>query len=53
MKATFLNSPQSGHFATRAREWGPYVLAALLLPGGLIVALAMWIYQHTHKGVEK
>lgn len=53
MKATTMNSPHHGRFATRVREWGPYLLAALLLPGGLIVALGLWIYQHAHKGAGK
>lgn len=53
MKAMAMNFLHSIPFATRAREWGPYLLAAILLPGGLIVALAMWIYQRTHKGDGK
>lgn len=53
MKATTMKSPHFANLATRVREWGPYLLAALLLPGGLIVALGMWFYQRTHKEVVK
>jgi hypothetical protein len=27
------------------REFGPYVAAELLLPGGTLVALALWLYR--------
>ena len=26
------------------REFGPYVAAELLLPGGTLIALALWLY---------
>lgn len=53
MKATTMHLPQPSQLAIRAREWGPYALAALLLPGGLIVALVLWASQHFHKGDVK
>jgi hypothetical protein len=27
------------------REFGPYLAAELLLPGGTLVALALWLYR--------
>jgi uncharacterized iron-regulated membrane protein len=53
MKATTMNTLHSDQFIARLREWGPYLLAALLLPGGVIVALGMWLHQHYRKGAEK
>ena len=46
MKATTMNTPIPSQFAARMREWGPYLLAVLLLPGGLIAALVLWLHQH-------
>ena len=30
------------------REFGPYAAAELLLPGGSIIAVLLWLYRH-HK----
>jgi hypothetical protein len=30
----------------RAKDWSPYLLAELLLPGGTAIALALWAYRH-------
>jgi hypothetical protein len=30
------------------REFGPYAAAELLLPGGSILAILLWLYRH-HK----
>ena len=27
------------------RKWSPYLLVELLLPGGTLIALAMWLYR--------
>jgi hypothetical protein len=27
------------------RQFGPYVAAELLLPGGTLIALALWLYR--------
>jgi len=32
-----------------ARAASPYVLAELLLPGGTLIALALWLYRHRAK----
>ena len=29
-----------------AREATPYLLAELLLPGGTLIAIALWLYRH-------
>jgi hypothetical protein len=29
-----------------ARQASPYLLAELLLPGGTLVAIALWLYRH-------
>jgi hypothetical protein len=32
---------------------GPYALIELLLPGGSVIALALWLYRHrTHAAVR-
>jgi hypothetical protein len=32
-----------------ARSASPYLLAELLLPGGTLIALLMWLYRHRDK----
>jgi hypothetical protein len=32
-----------------ARAASPYLLIELLLPGGTLVALALWLYRHRSK----
>ena len=39
--------------ATRLRAMGPYLLAAVLLPGGLIGAPLVWLYRRCHKEEPK
>jgi len=29
-----------------ARSASPYLLAELLLPGGTLIAIALWLYRH-------
>jgi hypothetical protein len=29
-----------------ARDASPYLLAELLLPGGTLIAIALWLYRH-------
>jgi hypothetical protein len=29
-----------------ARTASPYLLAELLLPGGTLIAIALWLYRH-------
>ena len=39
----------------RVREFGPYAAIALVLPGGSLIAVLLWIYrksQHAHKTQE-
>jgi hypothetical protein len=31
-----------------ARDVGPYLLVEILLPGGSLLALALWLYQQSH-----
>jgi hypothetical protein len=33
----------------RVRELGPYAAAELVLPGGTLIALALWAYRHYRK----
>ena len=40
-----------GKIAASARKLSPYVLTGLLLPGGSIVALLMWLHQRKHKEI--
>jgi hypothetical protein len=32
-----------------ARDASPYLLAELLLPGGTLIALALWFYRNRHR----
>ena len=34
-----------------AQAAAPYVLVDLLLPGGSLIALALYVYRRTHAGV--
>ena len=34
---------------TAARNAAPYLLVEILLPGGSLIALAMWMYRHDSK----
>ena len=31
-----------------ARSASPYILTELLLPGGTLIALGLWLYRHRH-----
>jgi hypothetical protein len=33
------------------REFGPYAVAELLLPGGTVIAVLLWLYRR-HRRVE-
>lgn len=35
-----------------ARDFGPYLLVELLLPGGTLIALLLWLYRH-RQGAER
>jgi hypothetical protein len=35
----------------RAGEIGPYLAIELILPGGSLVALLLWLYRRTNRGV--
>lgn len=39
-------------FLTGARNASPYLLAELLLPGGTLIALLMWLYRHRDKSTD-
>jgi hypothetical protein len=34
------------------RELGPYALVELLVPGGSILAVLLWLYRRNHKREE-
>ena len=36
-------------FLQGARELSPYLLVELLLPGGTVIALLLWIYRNQSK----
>jgi hypothetical protein len=36
-------------FLQGARNASPYLLMALLLPGGSVIALLLWIFRHNHR----
>lgn len=33
-----------------ARKLSPYLMVELLLPGGTLIALLLWLYRHHYKG---
>jgi hypothetical protein len=35
-----------------ARNFGPYLLLEVLLPGGSVMALLLWLYRHHYKKVH-
>jgi hypothetical protein len=35
-------------FLAGARSASPYLLVELLLPGGTLIALLLWIWRHRH-----
>ncbi|HJS78497.1 MAG TPA: hypothetical protein VJ778_13875 [Burkholderiales bacterium] len=35
-----------------ARTLSPYLLVELLLPGGTLIALLLWLFQHWRKGAS-
>jgi hypothetical protein len=35
-----------------ARQASPYLLVELLLPGGTLVALILWLYRRQRRGME-
>jgi hypothetical protein len=34
------------HLLPKAKALGPYVLVELILPGGSLIALGLWLYHH-------
>lgn len=45
-----MNLLNPGRIGTRLRRLSPYLLLELLLPGGSILALLLWLHQRGHKG---
>lgn len=45
-----MNPTWMARLASRARKLGPYFLIELLLPGGSILALLLWLRQRCHAG---
>ena len=43
---TTAQSSWIAHLATLMRSFGPYVVIELLLPGGSLIALSLWIFRH-------
>jgi len=43
---TTAQSSWIAHLATLMRSFGPYVVIELLLPGGSMIALSLWIFRH-------
>jgi len=39
-------------FLQGARELSPYLLVELLLPGGTVIALLLWIYRNRSKDLK-
>lgn len=45
-----MNAPQLRRIGTHVRRLSPYFLVELLLPGGSLLALLLWLHQRNHKG---
>ena len=43
---TTVQSSRIARLATLMRSFGPYAAIELLLPGGSLIALALWIFRH-------
>jgi len=41
-----MSHPSLRWLSRRARDLGPYLLVELLLPGGTLLALLLWLSQH-------
>jgi hypothetical protein len=48
MKAAIANLLNHYRVATRLREFGPYFLLELVMPGGSVIALLLWWHRHCH-----
>jgi hypothetical protein len=42
-------SPLLKWLIARSRTTGPYFAIALLMPGGLLIAIFLWIVRHRHE----
>jgi hypothetical protein len=45
-----MNASQLSRIGTHVRRLSPYFLVELLLPGGSLLALLLWLHQRHHKG---
>ena len=41
-----------GKVASAARTYGPLLAIALVVPGGSLVALGLWLYQRRHNASD-
>lgn len=48
MKAALIQLLKHRMLATRLREFGPYFLLELVMPGGSVLALLLWWHRHRH-----
>ena len=51
MKATTMNTTRMNRLVQWLRRIGPYSLLVLLMPGGSVLALLLWVHQHWHKEI--
>jgi hypothetical protein len=49
MKAALIHLLTQNPIATRLREFGPYFLLELVMPGGSVLALLLWWHRHRHE----
>ena len=47
-----MNAAASNRILQALRSWGPYLLIELLLPGGTLLALLLWLYQRRAGGIS-
>ena len=45
-----MNASRSKRFLSGLRNLGPYLLVELILPGGTLLALLLWLSQGMHRG---
>jgi hypothetical protein len=48
-----MNAPVLNRVAQAIRSLGPYVLIELLLPGGTLFAVLLWLYRRTAAGSSR
>jgi len=44
-----MNASPKQRILQRLRRLGPYIALALALPGGFLIVLLIWLFEHRHR----